>query len=387
MMRKLLVTLWLAALLLPAMLVPSAVPVAAGSPSALIDIGNGAGDPGATGMVVPVSLASLDGAQVASLQFEVAFDSKRLSVGNVTRGSAADAAGKSADWSIPSTGNVRVVIYGGATVIEDGPVALISFSVLGNAAPGSSDLSLLNTLVSDPSAQPVAHGTDNGTFIVNAPPATNTPTSTYTPTPTRTPTRTPTQTLTPGPSLTPSKTHTPGGATATRTPTITPTLPGGFTATITPIGAVPPTPIGGGTAASPSATPAEKSAADLAATATAAVLQTAQAQGEIANSLEGAIRSTATALAELDAAVAGTATALAPPPPPARPPTVLDEALGFFNENGDLLLLAGVGIAATILVGALIFRVWRRKPPTANRAEIDKRLSDTVPGLRKNPWD
>jgi hypothetical protein len=92
-------------------------------------------------------------------------------------------------------------------------------------------------------------------------------------------------------------------------------------------------------------------------------------------------------LAELDAAVAGTATALAPPPPPTQPPTLFDSALGWLQLQGDLLLVAGLMMAATIIVGALIFRVWRRKPRAANPAEINKRLSDTVPGMRKKPWD
>ena len=50
-------------------------------------------------------------------------------------------------------------------------------------------------------------------------------------------------------------------------------------------------------------------------------------------------------------------------------------------------LVVGVGAAATIIAGALIFRVWRKRPPTADPGEINKRLSDTVPGMRKNPWD
>jgi hypothetical protein len=137
-----------------------------------------------------------------------------------------------------------------------------------------------------------------------------------------------------------------------------------------------------------SATPGEKSGQDLAASATAAFVSlTQEAEDELANSLEGAIRSTATALAELDAAVVGTATALAPPAAPTPPPTAFDTALDWLRQRGDLLLLAGVGAAATIVAGALIFRVWRRRPPGADPAEINKRLSDTVPGMRKNPWD
>ena len=138
-----------------------------------------------------------------------------------------------------------------------------------------------------------------------------------------------------------------------------------------------------------SGSPSEKTDPNLAATATAAafVILTQEAEDELANSLEGAIRSTATALAELEAAVAGTATALAPPAPPAPPPTAFDPVLDWLRQRGDLLLLAGVGAAATIIAGALIFRVWRKRPQGADPAEINKRLSDTVPGLRKNPWD
>jgi hypothetical protein len=163
------------------------------------------------------------------------------------------------------------------------------------------------------------------------------------------------------------------------------------TATLTPVGAATTTltPIGSGTTLAPaSPTPGEKTDPNLAASATAAVLIiTQEAEDELANSMEGAIRTTATALAELDAAVAGTATALAPPAPPTPPPTVIDTALDWLRQRGDLLLLAGVGAAATIIAGALIFRVWRKRPLTADPGEINKRLSDTVPGMRKNPWD
>ena len=270
-------------------------------------------------------------------------------------------------------------------------------------------MTLTGVTVGDLAVQPVAHSESNGTFDVIQPPTstpTNTPVPSATPpptsaaTPTHTPTRTPTSTS--GPSPTPTKTPVPGAATATRTPSRTPsrtptrtrTPVGGATATqaaatatLTPVGAATLTPTGsGGTLPPSSSTPGEKSGQDLAASATFVIL-TQEAEDELANSLEGAIRSTATALAELDAAVAGTATALAPAAPPTPPPTSLDAALDWLRQRGDLLLLAGVGAAATIIVGALIFRVWRRRPQTADPAEINKRLTDTVPGMRKKPWD
>ena len=400
-------------MLLTTLLVGLAGSASAQTPTAAIDVGDGSGDPGDTGIRVAVSLASLDGAEVSGVNLDLSYDNSRLDLAGtcggtplpVELGPVASGAGKSIGCSEPSAGVIRVIIIGMAnqTVIPDGVIAYVIFNILPAASPGDLDLTLSNVKATHPSGLGVQTSSANGVFTILSPTPTNTPvssatpTSTSTATPTRTPTGTPTRTptrtptATSGPSSTPTKTPVPGAATATRTPSRTPTRTqtpvGGATATLTPTGGM--TIVRTPTLTPTSGSPSEKTDPNLAATATAAafVILTQEAEDELANSLEGAIRSTATALAELEAAVAGTATALAPPAPPAPPPTAFDPVLDWLRQRGDLLLLAGVGAAATIIAGALIFRVWRKRPQGADPAEINKRLSDTVPGLRKNPWD
>ena len=104
---------------------------------ASLSVGSGSGLPGATNISIPVSLASLGGAQVTGLNFDLSFNSSRLSVGSVTIGSAASSAGKSLSWSQPAANRIRVIIVGfNATAIPDGTVAVVSINVLGGARGG-----------------------------------------------------------------------------------------------------------------------------------------------------------------------------------------------------------------------------------------------------------
>jgi hypothetical protein len=134
-----------------------ALPVGAGAQatSATLSVGSGSGAPGDTGVDVPVSLSSSGSAQVSSLQFDLQFDSSRLSVSNVTTGSAAAAAGKSVSWHAQSANVIRVLAAGiNQNVIEDGPVAIVSFSVSTGAAGGTSTLGLPSVTASDECCAP-----------------------------------------------------------------------------------------------------------------------------------------------------------------------------------------------------------------------------------------
>ncbi|MBF8256250.1 MAG: Cohesin protein [Anaerolineales bacterium] len=144
------------------------------APSAILSVGSASGAPGATGIGVAVSLTSQNGAEVSAINFDIAFDSSRLTVGGVSLGSGASSAGKSLSSSQPSAGTLRIVIQGGVLPIPDGTLATVSFNVNGGASPGASSLSLGNAIASDPLANPVPLALNNGTFTVTAPPATNT---------------------------------------------------------------------------------------------------------------------------------------------------------------------------------------------------------------------
>src|SRR3972149_1682326 len=104
MIKKLLSTLLMAGILLAL-----AGHAAAQTPTSLT-VGSGSGLPGDTGISLPVSLQLSTGTQVASLQFYLIFDEALLSVGDVAEGEAALAASKSASWSVPSPGQLRVLV-------------------------------------------------------------------------------------------------------------------------------------------------------------------------------------------------------------------------------------------------------------------------------------
>lgn len=165
--------------------------------SASLSIASGSGDPGATGIVLAVSLASQAGAQVSGLNVDLSFDGSRLSVPSgpcnnvvaVVSGSAAQSAGKAILCSRPSASTVRIILFGlNQDAIPDGPVALITFEVLPGAPAGSSTLDLHNGAASAPDGSGVPLDLTDGAFSVNAPPANATATATHTPLSTAPPT-------------------------------------------------------------------------------------------------------------------------------------------------------------------------------------------------------
>jgi hypothetical protein len=356
---------------------------AAQTPMASLSAGSGSGLPGATSVAVPVSLASLDGAQVAALNFDLSFDASRLAVGSVSIGSAASSAGKSLSSSQPAANRIRVIIFGiNPTVIPDGTLAVVSFNVLAGAAPGTSSLTLSSSAASDPGGSPVPVSASDGSFQVLAPPATNTPTATATqpavPTNTSTATQTSTATSTSaGPSPTsggPTATNT-TAPTRTRTPTPTRTPVGVSTITSTPgntpTGALTNTPAAGGS----TNTPGPSLEADGTRTMEAATA----VKGTESAKFEAAVAGTATALAKLEAAVQATATALAAGDPGPVTPEDGDTAPSSLTPGwtGILLLGAvGLGLIGLVVIAAFVVLRGRRvlarrpytEPPTAPAA-------------------
>ncbi len=336
------------------------VGAAAQAPLAVLTVASGSGDPGDSGIDVPVSLVSQGGAQVASLNFDLNFDGNRLDVASITKGTAA--ASKILDWQ-EFPGYVRVIIYGGLSVIPNGTLAIVTFDVLPAATPGTSGLTLTGVVVSDPGANQIANSVSNGEFDVIAPTATPTPAATLTRTPT------PTATTPSGPTSTPTRTNTPGPATSTptRTPTRTPTLTptrtntpsGAITNTATPTGSLTQTPGGPEIVVSPTASPSATG--------------TEGSKGGLGLSLEAAVQATGTAIAEFEAAVASTSTALAGPVP--TPVPVQPGPFGFPIWVWGLIALVALGLVAAVVGGAMILRRRRRTVPAApNARESWKRL-------------
>ncbi len=353
------------------------------SPLAVLSVSSGSGDPGDTGIGISVSLASEGGAEVSIVNFDLNFDPSRLAIAGVSKGSAAEAAGKAMNWSEPSSGKVRVIIYDpepSPETIGDGALASISFNVLASASPGTSDLTLTGVTVGDLAAQPVPHAENDGTFTVNAPPVTDTPTPTATsvppsatatsaPSSTSPPTATNTQ---PAPSATrtATRTNTPSGA-ATNTPEPSNTPTAAVTSTGTQPASSTPTPTG-------SLTPTPDGTAEVgdqsSPTTTVTASMTPSVKGGISLDLESAAAATGTALAEFDAAIAATSTALAPTAPPQSDNGESSlPGTDWLDRWGDVLLLAGLALGATGIVAVLVFRVWRR-PAVVEEPDLAQRL-------------
>lgn len=338
--------------------------------SATLAAGNGSGDPGDTGVVVAVSLSSQSGAEVSGLNFDLSYDAGRLSVGNVTIGGAASAAGKSLAWSQPSAGTARVIIFGvNQTAIGDGTVANVSFDVLPGAAPGVSGLDLHNAAATSPTGGGIPLSLDDGSFTVNAPPASPTSPATATPsstasstsvvvlsptatgTSTRTPTRTATRTVTRTPSRTPTRTASPTGPSLTPSRTSTPSAtnpPGAATATASRTSIV--TAVASPTASSTLLPGVTQTPASATAPPAASLVP-----GAIPPEIETAAVATGTALAELELGVSATGTALAVANPGPTPPARL--------APFSTVILFLVGLAAvmgTALAGLAFF--LRRRP-------------------------
>lgn len=325
-MRTLTVRLLIAICLLGAWTAPAQ----AQTPTAVISASNGSGLPGATGVDITVDLTNTNGSEVAGINFDLTFDSARISLasGSCSPGGFAVLlnptvdASKDVSCSSPSAGTLRVIIFGlNSTLIADGNLVTVTFNVSGGASPGTFALGLTNVAVTDGSGQPVAHSENNGTFEVLAPTPTpsNTPTATNTPIP---PTATNTSVPpTAGPSATPSRTHTPTktntvgpSPTASRTPTLGPSS----TPSRTPTASSTPTASATGTT---SGTPGTAEAE--------ATLQAGTSEPKGEATLEDPAAATGTAIAEFDAAVAQTATALAPPTPTQTQP---EQLMAFVNS-------------------------------------------------------
>ncbi len=191
--------------------------------SATLAAGSGSGEPGDTAISIPVSLDSSQGTDVSGLNFDMAFDTSRLVLREVRDGPEAIDADKDVSSSTPSSGTVRVIVFGvNQNSIGDGVVAFIVFDIKTTASPGTVSLPLSNASATSPDGSNVSLSTNSGSLTVESPPATST--STATPLPSSTPIpASPTPTSTPRPSTTstPSKTATPTAGSSSPTPTTT----------------------------------------------------------------------------------------------------------------------------------------------------------------------
>ena len=172
------------------------------------------------------------GNEIYGAQYTLRFDPFILQVVKQTKGTFLSQDGASTVEVKNSFNNTRGTVEYGETrvgvkngVEEPGTLTSISFEVVGT---GTSDLELLDVIMSDPHAESIKTVVNNGSCVAGGG-----ETSTETPTPTPTPT--PTVTATPTP--TSASTHTP---TASPAPTPTATATVETTATTTPSSTTPP---------------------------------------------------------------------------------------------------------------------------------------------------
>ena len=164
-----------------------------------------------------------------------------------------------------------------------------------------------------------------------------------------------TQTVTP--SIGPSPT---GSHSATPTPTRTDTPSASATSESKPTSSVTPTP---NLIASPEVRASPTGGPSVSLTPTL--------EGGILTDHELAAGATGTAVAELDAAVAATTTALAViGQKPAAGAEAGSGLSRWLRQWGDFLLLGGIALSATLLVLALLFEVMRRKVSEESRKRI-----------------
>ena len=125
--------------------------------AATFTVGSNSGPPGDNGIPIPIDLSSEAGEEVVAFNFDLSFDTTRLSFNDVTLGQAAIDADKDLDYSNPSPGTIRVIVYAiNQNIIDDGTVLNFTFDILTTAPSGSAALTISDEAVADPQADPVS---------------------------------------------------------------------------------------------------------------------------------------------------------------------------------------------------------------------------------------
>lgn len=328
---------------------------------ASLSAGSASGIPGDSDIVIPVRLDPDEGIEITGLNFDLTFDTNRLSIQNVTIGSAASSAAKTLSWLSPSSGRIRVIIFGlNQTAIPNGVMAKVTFSVNTGADPGSSSLSLSNATATDQNGVSVPLSLSPGTFTIPAPPPpTSTATVTQTPHPSATMTRT--ATIQPTNTTNPIDTQV-VNATATRTPpptaTQAPTFASGSTLQPSPTGITISTE---NAALSNSPTPTLIAGADQESSATDATQ--ALASIPLDDSLELAVIATSTALAEQEPSTKDANDDAADVDTDTYPGDLLKNQITDLLNNSSLMtsLFLGTGIVNALLVPPVAIYLYRNR--------------------------
>jgi len=117
---------------------------------------------------IGVLLSPEPGQEVASLQFDVSYDTGDLTLSDVTVGAAAQDAEKQLIYSVTAPGNIRVVVYGmNLNVMAEGTIANLVFEAADPLNPDTTSLGLAQTVVSDPNADLIPSAPGSPIWIQN----------------------------------------------------------------------------------------------------------------------------------------------------------------------------------------------------------------------------
>jgi hypothetical protein len=135
--------------------------------AATLTIGSASGSPGTKNISIPINLTSASGERVCGFNFDLSFDTSKLSFKDVTLGSAATQVGKSLSYSQPSSNTIRVVVVGlNQNIIGDGTVLTFTFDVLSNAPAGKTELAITKPSLSDQNGKALAVNIKDGELEV-----------------------------------------------------------------------------------------------------------------------------------------------------------------------------------------------------------------------------
>jgi len=136
--------------------------------AATFTVGSSSGLPGQTDVLIPIDLNSGSGEEVAAFNFDLNFDTLRLSFKAVTLGQVAIDAEKMLAHSTPSPNRVRVIVYGlNQNVIADGTVLNFTFDILSASPCGDAQLNITNVAIADPNANSIPATIVPGKIFVN----------------------------------------------------------------------------------------------------------------------------------------------------------------------------------------------------------------------------
>ncbi|MDF1662991.1 MAG: cohesin domain-containing protein [Planctomycetota bacterium] len=115
-------------------------------------------------VTVPIKLTSTN--NPAGVQFDLRFDSSKLTFDRLTAGPAATAAVKTVTQRVQPNGDIRVLIIGmNQNTIADGTVAEAVFTTTGNSGDTAA-VELIDVKASDPAAKEVASSKTDGTVTI-----------------------------------------------------------------------------------------------------------------------------------------------------------------------------------------------------------------------------